>query len=81
MDIVEFAERVLGLKLLEYQKKYLTELYDIYKNDPGSFDKFIYYHYLCRRESLANMCSLFMPIFSLFSLFNKLTSMQKDDRG
>lgn len=32
MDIVEYAETVLGLELLDYQKVFLRDLYEEYKN-------------------------------------------------
>lgn len=32
MDIVEYVETVLGLKLLDYQKVFLKDLYEKYKN-------------------------------------------------
>ena len=66
MGIVEFVEGVIGSKLLDFQKKYLTELYDIYKKDPDSFNKFIYPR--CRGSARFD----FMPLFAvMFSLFNK----------
>lgn len=65
MDIVEFVERVLNVKLFEYQKKFLTKLYDIYKKDPDSFNKFTY---PCRRGSAKfDAKPLFVVIFSLFN--------------
>lgn len=39
MDIVEFAEKVMGLKLLDFQKKCLTRLYDIYKKEEKMITK------------------------------------------
>lgn len=33
MTIVEFAEKILGTKLLDYQKKYLEMLYEKYKQE------------------------------------------------
>ena len=71
MDIVEFAEKVMDLKLLDYQKKYLTELYNIYEKDPDSFNKITY---PCQRRS-----AIFdaRPLFAvMFRLFN----MQKESR-
>lgn len=66
MDIVEFVEGVMGLELLDFQKKYLTEMYDIYKKDPDSFNKFTY---PCRRGSAKFDAR---PLFAvMFSLFNK----------
>lgn len=35
MDIVEYIETVFGLKLLEYQKWILRDLYEKYKNKKG----------------------------------------------
>lgn len=66
MDIVEFVEGVMDLKLLDFQKEYLTRLYDIYEKDPDSFNKFTY---PCRRGSARfNM----MPVFAMmFSIFDK----------
>lgn len=32
MDIVEYAETVFGLKLLDYQKAFLKAMYEEYKN-------------------------------------------------
>lgn len=66
MDIVEFVEGVIGLELLDFQKEYLTRLYDIYEKDPDSFNKFTY---PCRRGS-AKFDAI--PLFAvMFSLFNK----------
>ena len=64
LDIVEFIEKVMGLELLDFQKKYLTELYDIYKKDPDAFNKFTY---PCRRGSaIFDARPLFAVMFSLF---------------
>ena len=32
MDIVEYAETIFGVKLLDYQKVLLKKMYDAYKN-------------------------------------------------
>lgn len=64
MNIVEFVEDVVGLKLLDFQKKYLTKLYDIYKKDPDSFDNFTY---PCQRGSVIfDARPLFAVIFSRY---------------
>lgn len=64
MDIVEFVEKVMGLELLDFQKKYLTELYGLYKKDPDSFDKFTYPSR--RGSAIFDAKPLFAVIFSLF---------------
>lgn len=84
MNIVEFVERVMDLKLLDFQKAYITRLYDIYKKDPDSFNEFIY---PCRR-GYAKFNA--MPLFAvMFRLFDWVTAIQnasalekeaKDDR-
>ena len=33
MDIVEFAEEILGYKLLSFQKEFLTKCYEAYKSN------------------------------------------------
>lgn len=33
MDIVEFAEEILGHKLLSFQKEFLTKCYEAYKSN------------------------------------------------
>lgn len=65
MDIVEFVEGVMDLKLLDFQKEYITRLYDIYKKDPDSFNKFMYPH--CRGYARFNTIPLFAVMFSLFN--------------
>ena len=72
MDIVEFAERILGLDLLDFQKMYLTRLYDIYEKDPESFNKFTYP--CCRGYAKFNAMPLFAAVFSLFNRYSKLES-------
>lgn len=62
MDIVEFVESVMDLKLLDFQKKYLTELYDIYKKDPDSFDNSPY----PRGSARFDVRPLYAVMFSLF---------------
>ena len=37
VSISEFAEDVLGVKLIGYQKDYLERMYEIYKKDPENF--------------------------------------------
>ena len=37
VSISEFAEDVLGVKLMGYQKDYLERMYEIYKKDPEDF--------------------------------------------
>ena len=37
VSISEFAEDVLGVKLMGYQKDYLERMYEIYKKDPENF--------------------------------------------
>lgn len=64
MDIVEFIEGVLDLKLLDFQKAYVTRLYDIYKKDPDSFNKFMYS--CCRGYAKFNVMPLYRIMFSLF---------------
>lgn len=39
MDVVEFAEKVLGLKLLYFQKKLLNKMYDIFEKEKKKMDK------------------------------------------
>ncbi len=79
MDIVEFVERILDLKLLDFQKKYLTKMHDIYKNDPDSFNKFTY---LCRRGStefdIIPLLTVMFRLFDKFSLFNG--EVKKNDK-
>jgi len=71
-NIVEFAENVMNLKLLDFQKKYLTEMYDIYKKDPDSFNKLTY---PCRRGSVKFDA---MPLFAvIFSMFNEIYVLDK----
>ena len=69
MDIVEFVERVMDLKLLDFQKVYLTRLYDFYKKYPDSFNKFTYP--CCRGSARFDFMPLFTVLFRLFNLFNK----------
>lgn len=65
MDIVEFVERITGLKLLDFQKLYLNRLYDIYEKDPDSFNKFTYP--CVRGYARFNRIPLLASIFSLFN--------------
>lgn len=46
MDIVEYAETVLGLELLDYQKVVLRDLYEEYKNAKDI--RIIMCPYICR---------------------------------
>lgn len=64
MDIVEFVENVAGLKLMDFQKQYLTRVYDIYEKDPESFNK--YYH-SCRRYTRFDVIPLFTTMFDSFN--------------
>lgn len=74
MDIVEFVEKVTNSELLDFQKKYLTEMYDIYKKDPDSFNKL---RYPCQRGSARFNA---MPLFSvMFSIFNKEAKDNNDN--
>lgn len=67
MDIVEYAENVIGLKLLDFQKYYLTRMYDIYKNDPDSFNKLT-----CWRGSAnIDVITLLSIMFRLFDLLQQ----------
>lgn len=73
MDIVQFAEEFIGLELMDFQKMYLTRLYDIYKKDPESFNKFMYP--CCRRYTPFDPMLLLVTIFDQFnktlSIINK----------
>ena len=37
VSISEFAEDVLGVKLMAYQKEFLEKMYDVYEKDPKNF--------------------------------------------
>ena len=74
MDIVEFVENVIGFKLLDFQKYYLTRLYDVYKNDPDSFNKVT-----CWRGSAKFDA---MPLFAvIFRMFNIFSEEDEDDQN
>lgn len=69
MDIVEFIEGVMDLKLFDFQKEYLTRLYDIYKKDQDSFNKFTYP--CCRGYVKFNAMPLIAILFSVFDKEDK----------
>jgi hypothetical protein len=64
MDIIEFVEGVMDVKLFDFQKEYVTRLYDIYKKDPDSFNKFIYP--CCRGYAKFNAMPSLAVLFSIF---------------
>ena len=75
MDIVEFAEKFAGMELTDFQKKFLTEMYNAYEKDPDSFNKFTY---PCQRGS-----AIFdvRPILAvIFSLFDKEVENDSNDK-
>ncbi len=37
ISFVEFAENYLGIELLDWQKEYMTKMYDIYKKNGNTF--------------------------------------------
>jgi len=67
MDIVEYAENVIGLKLLDFQKYCLTKMYDIYKNDPDSFNKLTCW----RGSAKIDKIPLLSIMFRLFDLLQQ----------
>ena len=54
MSIVEFAEEILGHKLLSFQKEFLTKCYEAYASNKQL-------HYI-RIEEIINGCNLFFSI-------------------
>ena len=65
MNIVEFVEKVLGLELLDFQKRYLTLLYDVYEKDKETFNKLTF---PCRIGSERfDARILYAVIFSIFN--------------
>lgn len=61
MDIVEYVETVVGLKLLDYQKEFLRAMYEEYKNKK---DIRIIMHrsYFCQKYFYTYLKQNYLPI-------------------
>ena len=61
MDIVEFAEEILGHKLLSFQKEFLTKCYEAYASNKQL-------HYIPRRGDNKSMWFVFQYIVMSYYL-------------
>lgn len=67
MTVVEFCEEVAEVKLAGWQKEYITKLYDMYVNNPDSFN----HPYYVQRKAPHLSLSLLKALVILFDEYNK----------